>query len=132
MNATAGTEEHVQGPQRLWHVRELRFAAVAAVLAGWLTGRTRAEVPRTVLELAAVAVGASTLVPAAVRNLHGTHPGRCRQTMPAAPRRIGRRVRDTGREGGGDAARERARGGKRSAPQPRTDPTGSWPPHDST
>ncbi|MFC4506239.1 MULTISPECIES: heavy metal translocating P-type ATPase [Streptomyces] len=70
-NATAGTEEHDQGPQRLWHVRELRFAAVAAVLllAGWLTGRTGAEIPQTVMELAAVAVGASTFVPAAVLNL---------------------------------------------------------------
>ncbi|MFF7867957.1 heavy metal translocating P-type ATPase [Streptomyces qaidamensis] len=70
-NATADAEEHEQGPQRLWHVRELRFAVVAGVLllAARLTGRAGAETPETVLELAAVAVGASTFVPAAVRNL---------------------------------------------------------------
>ncbi|WP_030896755.1 heavy metal translocating P-type ATPase [Streptomyces sp. NRRL S-474] len=70
-NATAGTEERDQSPRRLWHVRELQFAVVAGVLllAAWLTGRAGAETPETVLEPAAVAVGASTFVPAAVRNL---------------------------------------------------------------
>ncbi|MEU0216358.1 cation-translocating P-type ATPase [Streptomyces sp. NPDC006265] len=70
-NATANAEEHDQGPQRLWHVRELQFGVVAGVLllAAWLTGRAGAETPEMVLELAAVAVGASTFVPAAVRNL---------------------------------------------------------------
>ncbi|MFE2938817.1 heavy metal translocating P-type ATPase [Streptomyces sp. NPDC059255] len=70
-DATAGAEEHEQGPQRLWHVRELRFAVAAGalLLAGRLTGRAGAEVPQTVLELAAVAVGAAAFVPAAVRNL---------------------------------------------------------------
>lgn len=70
-NATVNAEEHDQGPKRLWHVRELRFAVVAGVLllAAWLTGRAGAETPEMVLELAAVAVGASTFVPAAVRNL---------------------------------------------------------------
>ncbi|MFH9706990.1 hypothetical protein ACH4MW_00505 [Streptomyces luteogriseus] len=38
------------------------------LLAAWLTGRAGAETLK-VLELAAVAVGASTFVPAAVRNL---------------------------------------------------------------
>ncbi|ELS56461.1 heavy metal translocating P-type ATPase [Streptomyces viridochromogenes] len=70
-NATANAEEHDQGPKRLWHVRELQFAVVAGVLllAAWLTGRAGAETPEMVLELAAVAAGASTFVPAAVRNL---------------------------------------------------------------
>ncbi|GKQ36032.1 cation-translocating P-type ATPase [Streptomyces sp. A012304] len=70
-NSTAATEEHEQGPQRLWHVRELRFAVVAGVLlaAAWPTGRAGAGTPQTMLELAAVAVGAATFVPAAVRNL---------------------------------------------------------------
>ncbi len=70
-NAATGAEEHDQGPRRLWQVRELQFAVVAAVLllAAWATGRAGAETPELVLELAAVAVGASTFVPAAVRNL---------------------------------------------------------------
>ncbi|MER6599100.1 cation-translocating P-type ATPase [Streptomyces rubiginosohelvolus] len=68
---TAGPEEREQGPERLWQVRELQFAVLAGalLLAAWLTGRAGAEAPRTVLDLSAVAVGASTFVPAAVRNL---------------------------------------------------------------
>ncbi|MBA2811483.1 cadmium-translocating P-type ATPase [Streptomyces sp. KM273126] len=70
-NTTTTAEEHEQVPKRLWHVRELQFAGLAGVLllAGWLTGHAGAETPQTVLELAAVAVGAWTFVPAAVRNL---------------------------------------------------------------
>ncbi|MEU8560549.1 cation-translocating P-type ATPase [Streptomyces cyaneofuscatus] len=68
---TAGPEGREQGPERLWQVRELQFAVLAGalLLAAWLTGRAGAEAPQTVLDLSAVAVGASTFVPAAVRNL---------------------------------------------------------------
>lgn len=62
------------GPEKLWHVRELQLAALAAVLllAGWLVGRLGSPGVAMAIELAAVAAGAATFVPAAVRNLrHG-------------------------------------------------------------
>ncbi|MGW2054134.1 heavy metal translocating P-type ATPase [Streptomyces sp. NPDC001840] len=59
------------GAQRLWQVRELRFAAVAGVLlgAGWLSGLAGAGTAGLVLESAAVVAGASTFVPSSVRNV---------------------------------------------------------------
>ncbi|MCE6998523.1 cation-translocating P-type ATPase [Saccharothrix sp. S26] len=59
------------GPQRLWQVRELRFAAVAAALlaAGWLVGLTGADRIGTVLQLASAVVGAATFAPGALRNV---------------------------------------------------------------
>ena len=63
------------GPARLWQVRELQVAAVAAVLLGgaWLAGRVGAAVPVVVgLELVAAVSAAATFVPAALRGLrHG-------------------------------------------------------------
>ncbi|MCF7552641.1 cation-translocating P-type ATPase [Pseudonocardia sp. WMMC193] len=68
------TEDHEpdHGPARLWQVRELRFAACAAVLLGiaWLIGGDGPV--STVLEIAAAVLAASTFVPGALRNLrHG-------------------------------------------------------------
>ncbi|KOX15227.1 metal ABC transporter ATPase [Saccharothrix sp. NRRL B-16348] len=59
------------GPQRLWQVRELQFAAGAAALlvAGWLIGLTGAERIGTWLQLASAVVGAATFVPGALRNV---------------------------------------------------------------
>ncbi|MCK2244147.1 MULTISPECIES: cation-translocating P-type ATPase [unclassified Crossiella] len=56
------------GPARLWQVRELQLAALAAALfaAGWLIGEDPAG---TGLTLAAAVAGAATFVPGAVRNL---------------------------------------------------------------
>jgi cation-transporting P-type ATPase G len=57
----------------LWQVRELQFAALAAVLlaVGWLISR-RYETVSLVIELIAVVVAASTFIPKALRNLrHG-------------------------------------------------------------
>ena len=54
------------GPARLWQVRELQVAAVAAVLlgAGWLAGRVGAADPVVLgLELVAAVLAASTFVP---------------------------------------------------------------------
>ncbi|MCF7553755.1 cation-translocating P-type ATPase [Pseudonocardia sp. WMMC193] len=68
------TEDHEpdHGSTRLWQVRELQFAAGAAVLLGiaWLIG---ADGPMsTVLEIAAAVLAASTFVPGALRSLrHG-------------------------------------------------------------
>lgn len=58
-------------PQRLWQIRELQLAAVAAVLLaiGWVTEATGAERVGTGVELAAAVVGAATFVPGALRNL---------------------------------------------------------------
>lgn len=73
--APAGTAgpgaEPDEGAQRWWQVRELQFAAVAAVLlaAGWMVGRSGGDTAGTVLELAAAVVAASTFVPGALRNL---------------------------------------------------------------
>ncbi|TDC74557.1 heavy metal translocating P-type ATPase [Streptomyces hainanensis] len=70
--ATAETAaEAEERGQRPHEVRELRLAAVAALLlgAGWLTGRAGAESAGTGLELAAAVAGAATFVPGAVRNL---------------------------------------------------------------
>ncbi|WHT23384.1 cation-translocating P-type ATPase [Crossiella sp. CA-258035] len=56
------------GPTRLWQVRELQLAALAAVLlaTGWLIGD---NLIGTGLELASAVAGAATFVPGAVRNL---------------------------------------------------------------
>ncbi|BBY96468.1 putative cation-transporting ATPase G (plasmid) [Mycobacterium gallinarum] len=62
------------GPDKLWHVRELQLAAVAAalLLAGWALDRSGLQTVSLAAELAAVAVGALTFAPGAVRNLrHG-------------------------------------------------------------
>jgi len=59
---------------RLWNVRELQLAAAAAILllAGWVVTRNGLHTVGLLLELAAVAAGAATFAPAAVRNLrHG-------------------------------------------------------------
>ncbi|XTP38290.1 heavy metal translocating P-type ATPase (plasmid) [Mycobacterium sp. TJFP1] len=63
------------GPEKLWQVRELQFAVLAAVLlsVGWIVGRFGGyEGVVEAVELAAVAAGAITFVPDAARNLrHG-------------------------------------------------------------
>ncbi|MCP9276541.1 heavy metal translocating P-type ATPase [Mycolicibacterium arenosum] len=62
------------GPDTLWRVRELQLAAVAAVLllAGWTLDRSGLQTLSLTAELAAVAAGATTFAPGAVRNLrHG-------------------------------------------------------------
>ncbi|MPZ66021.1 MAG: cadmium-translocating P-type ATPase [Pseudonocardiaceae bacterium] len=63
--------EHEHEPERIWQIRELQAAAVAAVLlaAGWVLGRAGAETVGLALELAAVLVGGSTFVPGALRRL---------------------------------------------------------------
>ena len=60
-----------QGPVRLWQVRELRFAAAAAVFLalGWIIGGSLSETAGVVLELLAAVVAASTFVPSALRSL---------------------------------------------------------------
>ena len=63
-----------QGPVRLWQVRELRFAAAAAVFLalGWIIGGSLSETAGIVVELVAVVVAASTFVPSTLRSLrHG-------------------------------------------------------------
>jgi len=58
----------------LWHVRELQLGALAAVLlvVGWALRRGGLDTVGLAVELAAVAAGAATFAPAAVRNLrHG-------------------------------------------------------------
>jgi heavy metal translocating P-type ATPase len=62
------------GPEKLWQVRELRLAVLAAVLlaVGWALGRAGYEGVAAAVELAAVIAAAITFVPDAVRNLrHG-------------------------------------------------------------
>ncbi len=69
-----GAAESEAGPEKLWQVRELQFAALAAVLlaVSWIVGRVGYEGVAEAVELAAVAAGAITFVPDAVRNLrHG-------------------------------------------------------------
>ncbi|MCR8897655.1 cation-translocating P-type ATPase [Gordonia sp. GONU] len=63
-----------QGPVRLWQVRELRFAAAAAVFLalGWIIGDSLSETAGIVVELVAVVVAASTFVPSTLMSLrHG-------------------------------------------------------------
>ena len=59
------------GPEKLWQVRELQLAALAAVLLaiGWGVGRFGVDGGAVAIELAAVVVAASTFAPGAVRNL---------------------------------------------------------------
>ncbi|RZT85595.1 cation-transporting ATPase G [Pseudonocardia sediminis] len=81
-DACCGTEPandvaaDTEGPVRLWQVRELQMAAVAAVLlaVAWLTDLAAGTPTLLVagIELAAAVTAASTFVPGAVRNLrHG-------------------------------------------------------------
>lgn len=63
-----------RGPVRLRHVRELQFAAAAAVVLviGWIIGSSVSETAGIVIELMAAVIAASTFVPAALKNLrHG-------------------------------------------------------------
>jgi len=60
-DACCGPEEHragdpESGPEKIWQVRELQLAGMAAVvlLAGWLLGRFGYEPVSRLLELAAV------------------------------------------------------------------------------
>lgn len=59
------------GPVRLWQVRELQCAAVAAVLlaVGWGVGRAGWNVAAVILEIGATVIAISTFAPAAVRGL---------------------------------------------------------------
>ncbi|NTY59679.1 heavy metal translocating P-type ATPase [Mycolicibacterium sphagni] len=62
------------GPEKLWQVRELQLALVAAVLlaAGWMVARIGYEGVAVAIELTAAGAAAFTFVPDAVRNLwHG-------------------------------------------------------------
>ncbi|MFD6060800.1 heavy metal translocating P-type ATPase [Rhodococcus wratislaviensis] len=71
---SAGATTSDDGPERLWQVRELQYAAIAAVLlgAGWLIGTAGSERVATLLALVAAVVAAVSFVPGAVRNLrHG-------------------------------------------------------------
>ncbi|WP_370183536.1 heavy metal translocating P-type ATPase [Rhodococcus wratislaviensis] len=71
---SAGATTSDDGPERLWQVRELQYAAIAAVLlgAGWLIGTAGSERVATLLALLAAVVAAVSFVPGAVRNLrHG-------------------------------------------------------------
>ena len=74
-DACCGPELSDEGPARIWQVRELQMAAVAAVLLGmaWLVDRSGgAGLLVTGIALAAAVVGASTFVPGALRSLrHG-------------------------------------------------------------
>ena len=69
---TAGPLREGHEAERIWHVRELQAAAIAALLllAGFVAGEARAAsaIPTT-FEAAALLVGASTFVPATVRRL---------------------------------------------------------------
>jgi cation-transporting ATPase G len=69
-----GTGEPEAGPEKLWQVRELQLALLAAALlaAGWIVGRIGYGGVAVAIELAAVGAAAITFVPDAVRNLrHG-------------------------------------------------------------
>jgi cation-transporting ATPase G len=71
---TQQVAEPESGPEKLWQVRELQLAALAAVLllAGWILSRVNLPSVAMGVELAAVVAGAATFVPGAVRNLrHG-------------------------------------------------------------
>ena len=65
-----GTEPD-DGPERLWAVRELQLAALAAglLIVCWILGRAGYGGVAIAVELAAVVAGASTFVPDAIRNL---------------------------------------------------------------
>ncbi|UOT08546.1 cation-translocating P-type ATPase (plasmid) [Rhodococcus opacus] len=69
-NAHTGAEPD-QGPRRWWQVRELQYAAVAAILlaVGWVIGRSGAETAAVVVELVAAVVAAVSFVPGALKNL---------------------------------------------------------------
>lgn len=75
-SASPGTQPNAdEGPARVWHVRELQLATLAAMILGgaWLAGRAGAA-PAAVASagLVAAVVAASTFVPGAIRNLrHG-------------------------------------------------------------
>lgn len=63
-----------EGPDKLWQVRELQLAAVAAALlmVGWMLGRSGYDTASRGVELAAAVAGAASFVPGALRNArHG-------------------------------------------------------------
>ncbi|MEU0498606.1 cation-translocating P-type ATPase [Mycobacterium sp. NPDC006124] len=67
-------EEPQAGPERLWQVRELQLALLAAALlaVGWIVGRLGHEGIAVAVELAAVVAAGITFAPDAARNLrHG-------------------------------------------------------------
>lgn len=67
-------EEPQVGPERLWQVRELQLALLAAALlaVGWIVGQLGHEGIAVAVELAAVVAAGITFAPDAVRNLrHG-------------------------------------------------------------
>ncbi|MEV6324965.1 cation-translocating P-type ATPase [Nocardia sp. NPDC051787] len=59
------------GPERLWQVRELQYAAIAVVLLGfgWLIGRSGGDSAVTALEILAAVIAGLSFVPSAIRNL---------------------------------------------------------------
>ncbi|MBW0103736.1 cation-translocating P-type ATPase [Pseudonocardia sp. KRD291] len=76
--STAGVDGHPvadEGPARIWQVRELQLAALAAVLLGaaWVLARAGVgSLPVTGVELIAAVIAASTFVPSVLRGLrHG-------------------------------------------------------------
>ena len=66
-------EEEEREPERLWEIRELRFAAVAgvfllaALIVGWLAPTRTTET--VLLEVVALLLGAATFVPSTLRRL---------------------------------------------------------------
>ncbi|WP_099023228.1 heavy metal translocating P-type ATPase [Mycolicibacterium palauense] len=70
-----GTGRDVEaGPEKLWQVRQLQLAALAAalLLTGWAVGHAGLPAVALAAELAAVLAGAATFVPGTLRNLaHG-------------------------------------------------------------
>ncbi|WP_082079799.1 heavy metal translocating P-type ATPase [Williamsia herbipolensis] len=68
-NSAAGAPD--EGPARLWQVRELQYASIAALslVVGWTIGRTGMDGVATALEIIAAIVAAATFVPSTVRNL---------------------------------------------------------------
>jgi len=67
----AAAGEEADAPDRLWHIREVRLAAVAGVLlaAGLIADAGDAEGVATAAFLGALAVGGSTFVPETLRRL---------------------------------------------------------------
>ncbi|CAN7509273.1 heavy metal translocating P-type ATPase [Mycolicibacterium frederiksbergense] len=76
-DACCGPQELAEpdaGPEKLWQVRELQLATLAALLlgAGWIVGRIGYDDAAVAVELIAVCAAAATFVPDAIRNLrHG-------------------------------------------------------------
>lgn len=72
-----GPGEPEAGPEKLWQIRELQLAVVAAVLlaTGWALGRAGYPGVAVAAELAAVGAGVVNFAPDAVRNLRGGRIG---------------------------------------------------------